>query len=392
MDEDIFEVGLPISIETEYKYYLTTHIIGWEHNLYLMTGIVHSAGKGTSPKVNDQCKVRFLKDGVAYGFETKIISISLYPFPVMYFKFPKALEQFKIRKFNRIKSNITAQLLDGNGTFIADATITDISEGGCGLTIPSGQAKELAHENDYKISFAILETDLKLRCSIRKMKTGRDARCLGIEFHDITPEEKERINLFLDICANVFTSKLDLILTKMKTSGEILGGHLEELPVTDILQILDQMKKEGILHIITRPHNGYIAISKGQIMDVFMDDLQGEDALAELISLKEGLFHFNVKEITSGHFKRPINLALMDTCRLLDEQESLEENFPGEKDALILVKDPDIEDPEIQTIVNAFRNGASNVTALNAATGLSVIRSALISARLIKAGYLTKSV
>lgn len=391
MNDGVFEVGLTVSLETEFKYYLSTRIIGWERNLFLITGIVHSSGKIGRLKVNDPCKIRFLKEGIAYGFETTILYITLYPYPLMFFKYPQAIEKFKVRKFNRIKSNIAAQLMDPNGTFIADATIRDISEGGCGLTISGEQGNKLAQEHEYLVSFTILETNLRLRGAIRKIKIGRDIRCLGIEFQGVTPEQKEQINIFSEICTDVLTSKIDLLLTKMKTSGDALSGHLEELPVTDILQILDQMGKEGVLHIITKPHNGYIAIGKGQIMDVFMDDIQGEDALAELLSIKAGLFHFNPKEIPPGRFKRPTNLALMDTCRLLDERESIQDIFPGNTDTLLFVKDPNIEDIETETIVKAFQNGASNIPALSAATGLSMIRSALISARLLKGGFLMKT-
>lgn len=61
--------------------------------------------------------------------------------------------------------------------------------------------------------------------------------------------------------------------------------------------------------------------------------------------------------------------------------------LPEETDALILVKDQDMNDPEIQTIINAFRDGATSVAGLNTATGLSLIRAGLIKTRLIKDGF-----
>lgn len=199
MDDNIFEVGLPISIETYYKYYLSTHLIGWGQNIYLITGIVQSSGKTGQLKVNDRCRMRFLKDGIAYGFETKIMAINFHPFPVMFSKYPKAIERFTLRKFNRTKANLPAQLLDGDGNLIAEAIITDISAGGCGLTIPVEAGKELASENTYKIRFSAMKSDMRLSCSIRKMKAFKDTSALGIEFINVLPEEKERIKGFLEI-------------------------------------------------------------------------------------------------------------------------------------------------------------------------------------------------
>lgn len=390
MDDDIFEVGLPISIETDYKYYLTTNLIGWQRDVFLITDFVPSAGKSGHLKINDRCKMRFLKDGIAYGFETKIISISAHPFPVMFLTYPGEIEHFAIRKFNRIKSNFQAHFLDERGTYIADATITNISAGGCGLNIPAQEAGELTSKNSYKIKFSILDTDMCLGCAIRKMRTVKGTSCLGVEFSNISPAEKEKINLFLDICTNILTSKTDMILSKLKASGETLGGQLDELLLPDILQMFDQLKKEGVLNITAGSRKGFITLSDGRIMDATLDNLQGEDALVECLTLKEGGFQFFAKAIASGRIKRPISFVLMDTYRLIDERDSLRDYFPGIKDTLILVKEPDRDDAEIQAVVNAFRGGASNVSELNTATGMSFIRSGLAAARLLKEGFLIK--
>lgn len=391
MNDDIFEVGLPISIETDYKYYLTTNLLGWQRDVFLITDYVSSTGIGGHLKINDRCKMRFLKEGIAYGFETKIISISAHPFPVMFLAYPKDIEQFAIRKFNRIKSNFQAHLLDERGTYIADATITNISAGGCGLNVSAREAGGLRYQNNYQVKFSVLETDMCLGCSIRKMRTVRETSCLGVEFSNISQADKEKIDLFLDICTNILTSKTDSILSKLKAPGETLSGQLDELLLPDILQMLDQMKKEGVLNIAAGSRKGFITLRDGRIMDASFDHLQGEDALADLLTQKEGGFHFITKEITAGHIIRPISFVLMDTCRLIDERDSLKDYFPGVKDTLILVKEPAGEDPETQAVVIAFRGGASNVGEINAITGMSFIRSALAAARLLKAGFLIKA-
>lgn len=199
MDDAIFDVGLVISIETFYKYYLTTHLIGWEQGQYLITGIVQSEGKTGQVKVNDHCKMRFMKEGIAYGFETKIISINFKPFPIMFCQYPKEVEHFAVRKFTRIKVSIPAQFLQANGNVITAATVTDISAGGCGLTIPTLVAEELSAESTYQIAFNLMDSDVKLSCVIRKMRPSNVTHMLGIEFINLSSKENDRIKLFLDI-------------------------------------------------------------------------------------------------------------------------------------------------------------------------------------------------
>ncbi len=391
MDEEIFEVGRHVSIETDYKYYLTTRLIGWERDQYLITGIAQSGGKRDALKVHDHCKVRFLKDGVAYGFETRILSISPHPFPLIFLQYPKTIEQFTIRKYHRVKSDFRARLLDEHGTYITDATITNISVGGCGVHIPVKEGRELSQHVNYKIDFSVLENDLRLYCVIRKKRTEKDACCLGLEFSDISSEDKEKINLFLDVCMNILTSRADTLLSRLKTSGEALGGHIDELSLSDILQIFEQSKKEGMLNIAGGERKGFITLSRGQIMDASMDNMGAEDALVEFLSLKEGTFHFFPKEISSGRVNKPISFILMDVCRMMDERDELREWCPAAKDTLILVKEPDTRDPEIRAIVDAFREGASSVEKLSTVTGLSHIKLTLAAAGLLKYGFLIRA-
>jgi c-di-GMP-binding flagellar brake protein YcgR len=391
MDNNIFEVGLPIAIETYYKSYLTTELLGWKQDVFLITGVVKSSSKTGQLKVNTHCKMRFLKDGIAYGFETKILVINSHHFPVMFCKYPKAIEQCTIRQFRRINVNLPAQFLDMDGNFVADATIADISAGGCGLTIPVQEGKEPTCESTYKIIFSAMESDMHLCCAIRKIQTLKDKHELGVEFINVAPEEKERIRLFLDFCANVVNSKMEFILAKMKKTKKILGGQIHDISIIDMLQIFDQLDKEGIIHITAGKQDGFIAIKDGRVMDASLNNLHGEDALVDLLSFQEGEFHISANKVLSGHMNKPINFVLMDTCRLADERASLKEYFPGKEDKLSLQNPPETEDPETQTVVNALQSGASSVGQINGATGLSLIRAGLVSARLLQEGYLMKT-
>jgi hypothetical protein len=136
----------------------------------------------------------------------------------------------------------------------------------------------------------------------------------------MTSDEMATIDAFLDVLTNISASKVDAILSKLETSGATLGGHIDELPVSDVLQMMDQFNKEGVLNITSDQRNGFISISNGMIMDASIEDLTGADAIVELLSLKSGGFHFIAKEVTSGHLKRPISFMLIDACRIIDER------------------------------------------------------------------------
>lgn len=393
MRDHIFEVGLPISIETYYKYYLTTHLIGWEPDAFLVTGIVQSSGKTGQLKAGERCMMRFLKEGVAYGFETKILAINFNPFPVMFSKYPKVIEQFTVRKFSRVKVNLPAQLLDGDGRFVAETTITDISAGGCGLTMPTQAGREFPSETSYRIRFTAMNHTMWLCCSIRKMKTFQDTQVLGVEFVNVLPEEREKIEQFLDICQSVFTSKTDLILSQLKKEEKIMGGHLNEVSLVDMLQIFEQLQKNGTIHVVSGRQKGSVSIEDGFVTEALLEDRRGEDALIDLLSFQEGEFYVSAKKASAGSMRSPINFVLMDISRLMDERAAFNEYLPAKEDKFVLHKNPDSDsdDLELMSVLGALREGASTTAGIHETAGLSLIRARLALAKLLKDGYLTKT-
>ncbi len=392
MENNIFEVGLPIAIETYFKSYLTTHLVGWEPDVCLITGVVQSSGNTPKLKVNDYCKMRFLKDGIAYGFETKIIAISYNPLPLMFTQYPKDVQNYAVRKFDRLKVNLPACLSVLGDRHMMDATITDISAGGCGLLLPIREEDELTSEKIYSITFNAMDSHMQLSCSIRKIRTARDKREVGVEFVNVSPEEQEKIRLFLEGCNNAIASRTDFLLGKIQQQEKLFGGSIREVSMIDILQIFDQLRKDGVIHIEAGKHTGSIAIRDGYILGASAGALKGEDALVELFSLTEGEFHISAKDMPASSMNTPVNFALMEVSRLMDERDSLREHLPGVEDKLQFLKpSDDTEDPEVQTVIASVRGGACSANEIHHATGLSLIRSSLIAARLIKEGALKKA-
>lgn len=388
MDKNVFEVGLPIAIETFFKSYLTTHLIGWEPDICLITGVVQSTGQSGKLKVNDHCRMRFLKDGIAYGFETKILAVSYNPLPLMFSRYPKDIQKFAVRKFDRIKVNLPACLSVMGGKEIMDATITDISAGGCGLIFPTREGRALTANKIYSITFSAMESHMQLSCAVRKIKTDRDRQDVGIEFINISPEDQQKIKLFLEVCNSVVTSRTDFILDKMKHKEKLFGGSLADVSLIDMLQIFDQLRKDGVIRVASGSHQGSIAVRDGQILGASFDLMKGEDALVELFSLQKGEFHISAGDIPSGNMSSPINFNLMEVSRLIDERSCLQAAIPANDEKLRLIKSPEAEDPEVQTVVSALKSGAASVGEIYEATGLSHIRASLIAARLLKDGVI----
>jgi c-di-GMP-binding flagellar brake protein YcgR len=203
MEKDIFEVGLSLSFESYYKVHLPAPVIGWEKDEFVLTKAIFIQGQPAKLKANDIVRVRFLKEGVAYGFESEIITVQFFPFPLMFVKYPADVEHLKIRISTRYKVDLPAVLKNSAGEAIAsDAVLLDISEGGCGLKVPVKEGRVLSPEEDHVVSFKLMDREVSVGCSVRKFdQRGNYAYMIGMEFSKIAPKDKETLALFLDFLA-----------------------------------------------------------------------------------------------------------------------------------------------------------------------------------------------
>lgn len=197
---NIFHVGLVLSVEATYKAHLPTSVLGWDRDQALITRAIFIQGQPAKLKANDRCKVRFLKEGVAYGFSSDILAVQFFPFPLMFMKYPAHIETLKLRVAQRFKTNLPVLLLDTSASIVAaDATMLDISENGCGLKVPVQKAGGLSPDESYTIALRIMDREFSAACSVRKLERRGDyAWFLGLEFSDMQTDNKESLMRFID--------------------------------------------------------------------------------------------------------------------------------------------------------------------------------------------------
>lgn len=199
--KDIFKVGLTLSIEAYFKTRQTTRVLGWQEGKFLLIDAIFINGQPSKLKTGDPCTARVLKDGIAYGFESEVIAVQFYPFPLMFIKYPADIAFVKIRVSDRFTIDLPVMLSSSEGTVIApDAAILDISEGGCGIKVPVKKGVVLSPDMSYTIRFRIMEKELNFGCRVRAMdKRGDYAFFMGVEFTTLTPQDKETLTSFFNL-------------------------------------------------------------------------------------------------------------------------------------------------------------------------------------------------
>jgi hypothetical protein len=83
----------------------------------------------------------------------------------------------------------------------------------------------------------------------------------------------------------------------IKNTTFVFSGNLKQTSLLDAVQFLEIGRREGILHIYCGRRKGYLIFQKGQIIDAFYRNQTGKEATFIMLSLDEGDFYFEPKQI-----------------------------------------------------------------------------------------------
>ena len=82
-----------------------------------------------APRVGDDLIIRFLVDGIAYGFTGRVMHLLAHPESLVFLEYPESIAQVSVRRDRRIPCRLPCNLVDSTGERIP-ALLLDISEGG----------------------------------------------------------------------------------------------------------------------------------------------------------------------------------------------------------------------------------------------------------------------
>lgn len=137
-----------------------------------------------------------------------------------------------------------------------------------------------------------------------------------------------------------------------------IRGHLEQMPLGDLLQFLSMNRKSGVLGITTPEGTGEVRLADGEVVDCVFRRLEGEKALFRLFSERDGRFAFNAGDPSGARrIKVPTGQLLMESMRQVDEARRRRGELAPAGEALLLEEPP--------TLTSSGRE------ALSAALGLS---------------------
>src|SRR6266511_2286483 len=115
-------------------------------------------------------------------------------------------------------------------------------------------------------------------------------------------------------------------------------GSLNELPLSDIVQLVAVSGKTGMFSITRATEKGYVYLQNGQITHAKLGEVEGEDAIYALALWSQGSFQFSPGvESEARTISRSNTNLLLEAARRSDEWKILSKKIPGTDSVPVLV-------------------------------------------------------
>ena len=115
-------------------------------------------------------------------------------------------------------------------------------------------------------------------------------------------------------------------------------GSLNELPHSDIVQLVAVSGKTGMFSMTRASEKGYVYLQNGQITHAKLGQVEGEDAIYALALWNQGTFQFSPGvESEARTISRSNTNLLLEAARRSDEWKILSRKIPGTDSVPVLV-------------------------------------------------------
>lgn len=191
-----FIVGLELHLDVHFKgkqIRCRTVVHGWYYDEYFIIEAPAINGQEIYVNNNDNITVRFILNGVVYGFNTNLLRKVLAPTRLWLMAYPNILETRTLRRYTRLQSLIPVKIKEGQ----MEAIIIDLSLGGAMLDCTG--CTGIPTEEQLTLSFILPNgNDVSdLKADIKSIKSNSQGRTIGLEFLHASPDKIQLIDDFI---------------------------------------------------------------------------------------------------------------------------------------------------------------------------------------------------
>ena len=125
-------------------------------------------------------------------------------------------------------------------------------------------------------------------------------------------------------------------------SKKEVEGDLQQISLSDLLQVFAMNRKDGVLAVTFKRKKGYIFVSSGHVINARIGQIEGAKAFFRLLIWDQGKFRFTPGHPqTESRITMPTDQLLMEGMRQNDEMQAQMSTFPASDTLIDLVTSAD---------------------------------------------------
>ncbi len=177
-----------------------TTLVGMERGRYLICSAPVLPGLWAVLNAPDQTTVRYLCEGVVYGFKCTLLTALAKPFQLLVLSYPEKIETVNLRQHQRIPCLIPAKAKMGQTGW--DGALLDLSLSGCCFVWDAPQDAEAAVSSgdEMEISYRMpgLSEDQVSRIKVTSVRKYGSRVTVGGSFADLSEGASKAIQTYLE--------------------------------------------------------------------------------------------------------------------------------------------------------------------------------------------------
>ena len=175
---------------------------------------------------------------------------------------------------------------------------------------------------------ALADVPFLFLTAVREVPQRIQGLRMGADDYITKPFSRDELLARVEVCL----AKAERLQQAAATAETVLAGHTSHLPISDLLQLLSQNAKTGVLHLyVTGDREGQVFFRAGKVVNAATGAVEGRKALYRLLDWPEARFKMDPDgEIPPGEpIRESTSNVLMDGFTQNDELRALRSTLPA---------------------------------------------------------------
>jgi c-di-GMP-binding flagellar brake protein YcgR len=191
------DIGSQVQIQlSENSDRVNAKFIGMDPGAYLIVNLANLTEIREQIFRGQVVVIRYMTAGTVYGFESKVMALSLQPAKLLFLVYPEKIQACEIRKHARFDCTFYCRAVVSGSTY--RGIITNISLGGCQYVsdqLDEDNASKMKVEDKLLLTFQTLDGNSieSLTGEVRNVRRNNHRVEIGVRFIDMTEDVKNTL-------------------------------------------------------------------------------------------------------------------------------------------------------------------------------------------------------